>query len=94
MLIASPKKKTNISIVTCDIQQKDYIKYLGVFIDKNLRWDKQITHVNNKIAKNAGILLKLRYYTSICTLKHLYYTLIYPYLNYGLIARVLLIKLG
>ena len=42
---------------------------------EKLKWDTQIAHINNKIAKNTGILFKLRHY-SICTVKHLHYTLI------------------
>ena len=37
MIIDSPKKKTNISITTCHIEQKSQINYLGVFIDEHLR---------------------------------------------------------
>ena len=37
MIIASPKKKTNISITTCHTEQKSQIKYLGVFIDEHLK---------------------------------------------------------
>ena len=42
--------------------------------------------INNKITKNIGILFKLRHYVPISTLKQLYYTLIYPYLTYGLMS--------
>ena len=86
MLITSPRKKPNLSIVACNIQRKEYIKYLGVYIDKNLKWNTQIAHINDKIAKNTGILFKLRHYVSIRTLKQLYYSLIYPYLNYALMS--------
>ena len=34
--------------------------------------------------KNVGIVNKLRYYVDIHTLKQLYYSLIYPYLTYGI----------
>ena len=37
-----------------------------------------------KLAKNVGIINKLRHYLDFHMLKQLYYTLIYPYLNYGL----------
>ena len=33
-----------------------------------------------------GILYKPRNYVSMNTLKQLYYTLIYPYLNYGVMS--------
>ena len=36
-IIASAKKKTNISTTTCHIEQKFQIKYLGFFIDEHLK---------------------------------------------------------
>ena len=77
MMITSPKKKTNIRITACNIEQKSQIKYLGVFIDEHLKWDAQLQHI---ITKNIGILFELRHYVPLSTLKQLYYTLIYPYL--------------
>ena len=52
----------------------------------DLQWEPQIQHVNNKLAKNVGIINKLRHYLDFHMLKQLYSsdTLIYPYLNYGL----------
>ena len=50
----------------------------------HLEWEPQIQHVNNKLAKNVGLINKLRHYLDFFTLKQLYYTLICPYLNYGL----------
>ena len=73
MLIASPRTEKTKLITACNIQRKEYIKYLDVYIDENLKWDTQIAH-------------KLRHYVSIRTLKQLYYTLIYPYLNYALMS--------
>ena len=55
------------------------IKYLGIYIDEHLNWKTQITHANNKLAKNFGIINKLRHYLSLHTLKQLYYSLIHPY---------------
>ena len=86
MLITSPRKKVDVRVSACDIDQKSQIKYVGVLIDDCLRWDAQLQYISNKITKNTGILSKLRYYVSINTLKQLYYTLIYPYLNYGLMS--------
>ena len=78
MIITSPKKKTNIRITACNIEQKSQIKYLGVFIDEHLKWDAQLQHINNKITKNIGILFNLRHYVPVSTLKQLCHTLIYP----------------
>jgi len=87
MLINSPRKKaTHINIL--NFEKKTWIKYLGVYIDQHLNWKDQITHVKNKVSKNIGILYKLRqwvymWHVSNHVLKQLYYTLIYPYINYA-----------
>ena len=59
---------------------------MGVFIDQHLKWDARLQHINKKITKNIGILIKLRHFVPVSTLKQLYYTLIYPYLTYGLMS--------
>ena len=85
MVITSAKKKIS-RIKIADIEQKDNIKYLGIYLDEHLNWEYQIKHINNKIAKNIGIIYKLRYYLDFNMLKQLYYTLVYPYLNYSLLS--------
>ena len=87
MLVSSSRCHPKIHITGIDHEQKDYIKYLGVYVDKHLNWKPQIQHVNNKLAKNLGILSKLRYYIDLNILKQIYYALIYPYLSYGILAR-------
>ena len=84
MLVTSKQIKTPINID--NIECKSSIKYLGVYIDDKLNWNYQITHINNKITKNIGILCKLRYYLNLKSMKQLYFSLIYPYLNYGLLS--------
>ena len=85
MLITS-KPRNNTLIHIPNITHTSCIKYLGVYIDEHLDWHNQITYVNNKIAKNVGILFRLRYHLNMQMLTNLYYTLIYPYLNYGLMS--------
>ena len=58
MLISS-RKKVLPDIEIGNIEQKDYIKYLGIFIDKYISWDQQINNIQNKIAKNTAIINKL-----------------------------------
>ena len=77
---------SNRKIHIHNIEQKSYVKYLGVYLDEYLNWDHQIKHVNVKINKNYGIINKLRYYVDLKMLKQLYFTLIYPYLNYGIMS--------
>ena len=47
-----------------------------MYIDEDITWEQRITHVKAKIAKNIGIITKLRYHLDLIMLKQLYYTLI------------------
>lgn len=85
MIIKSSRKKIpNIELP--QFKQTEYIKYLGVYIDENLTWDKQINFILSKISKNNGIIRRLRHYVNLKTLQSLYYTLIYPYFSYGILS--------
>ena len=68
------------------LERKDYIKYLGVLIDNHLTWKYHISHVASKISRNIGIIARLRHFTPFSTLQHVYRSLIFPYLSYGLVA--------
>ena len=57
-------------------------KFLGVHIDNRLTWSEHISTVCRKIARNTGILSKLKYFLPQHILKTLYQTLIAPHLNY------------
>ena len=72
------------TLVLSYIARKTNIKYLSVFIDEHLNWGPQILHINNKVSRNMGIINKLKNYLDIHTLTQLYYTLIFPYLSYGI----------
>ena len=59
-------------------------------IDSNLSWKKQVACVLKKVRRGIGIPSKIRYYITKDILKSVYYTLIYPFLIYGLIANTTL----
>ena len=40
----------------------------NMYIDQQLHWGPQIKHINNKLAKNIGIVTKLRYYVNLHTI--------------------------
>ena len=67
------------------IEQKNSIKYLGIIIDSNLSWKEHIHQLSKKISRGIGIISKLRHYVNKSILVQLYYSLIYPFLTYGLI---------
>ena len=68
------------------LESKNYIKYLGVLIDKNLTWKYHIDAITAKISKTVGLISKLRHSIPRHILLYIYQTLIHPHLNYGLAA--------
>ena len=62
------------------------MKYLGIYIDSNLNWRNQVNYIKKKINLTIGILSKIRYYVNINALINLFYSLVYPFLIYGLIV--------
>ena len=61
----------------------DFIKYLGMYIDKFLDWNKHIQELSKKLSRANGILSKLRYNTPIDICLQVYYAIFYSYLIYG-----------
>ena len=61
-------------------------KFLGVIIDDRLNWSNHISSIKTKIAKGIGIIYKAKKLLNENTLVTLYYSFVYPYLYYGIIA--------
>ena len=76
--------KTNIC--NNQIQRSESIKVLGVFIDENLTWKEHIKYIQNKIAKNIGIIFRSKPYLNKKCLVPLYYSYIHSYIPYANIA--------
>ena len=69
-----------------DLDNKECVKYLGVLIDSHLSWRNHIDYISTKLSKTIGLFAKLRHSVPQHTLITLYWSLIHPYLNYGIIA--------
>ena len=50
-MIIPSRKKVLQDIHIENITQTDYIKYLGIYIDKYISWNQHINHIKNKITK-------------------------------------------
>ena len=79
-----PLKNVTLLINKKAIQQKDHVKYLGVLIDSQLTFKYHITAVSKKISRTTGLMYRIRKYVDNKTLTMIYYSLIYPYLIYGI----------
>ena len=76
------KNVSNIKIDGNNIQQVNKTKFLGIVIGEHLNWALHISHLCNIIARNVGILQKLRYFIPTYVLKILYHSLILSHLQY------------
>ena len=81
--VNKPLKPVTILINRHVIEQKEYIKYLGVLIDAKLTFKQHISAVSKKISRTIGLMYKLRHYVSKKILVMLYYSLIHPFLIYA-----------
>ena len=66
------------------INQTKYVKYLGVRIDSNLSFSHHISSVSKKISRAVCIMFKINEIVPTHILINLYYSIIYPFLIYGL----------
>lgn len=81
-------KKLSIKLNTNEVEiaSVQNIKYLGVFIDCNLKWD---VHINYVVKKLRTLLYKFRHLSQLLQieqLKTLYHALIESHINYGIVA--------
>lgn len=68
------------------ITETKQTKYLGIVIDRHLKWDFQIKNTTQKL---RGLLSKFRYlvdFLSVRNLKTLYYALVQSLLSYGILG--------
>ena len=59
-------------------------KYLGILLDDKFSFKSQITHLESKISRSAGVIAKLRYYLPPETLLNLPFASVHSYLLHGL----------
>ena len=90
MVCFSKKGQTvdhDLTTVTMDgtsIAREKSSKYLGITLDENLSWENHCINVANKMARNAGILNRVKNSLPTSSLCTLYNSLIFPHFSYGL----------
>ena len=77
-----PLRSKELCINGTSIEFVEQTKFLGVYLDYCLSWEKHINHIKSKISKGMGIICKARQSFNVHTLLNLYYSFIYPYLSY------------
>ena len=90
MIFSKDKRRTSTNkhllINNHSIERVSQFKFVGYYLDEKLSWNLHISTVSTKIAKNIGLLCKLRKTLNNDTLRNLYFSLIHPYINNGLMV--------
>ena len=77
------RQKVTILINNKAIEVEE-VKYLGIIIDSKLTFKNHINELKKKISRSIGVLYKLRPFVTSKILSSVYYTIIYPFLLYGI----------
>ena len=80
-----PLDYSNISIKMSGLKitPVEYIKYLGMYLDRFLDWNHHVKELSKKLSRANGILSKLRYNVSLETCIQVYYAIFFSYLIIG-----------
>ena len=66
-----------------ELEQKDTAKYLGIYFDNNLTWNKHIEYINCKLNRGIGVLRKIKKIRQEKTLENIFNAFLKLYLEYG-----------
>ncbi len=73
----------NVHINGEPINRVSVAKYVGIYIDENLKWDVHIGKIIPKISAKISILRSLRNVVPIDSLTHMYNAIVLPQFNYA-----------
>ena len=89
MIFKQKQKRCNtdlkILLNNIEIDLVKEVSFLGVILDKHLTWKVHISHVARKMSKSIGIVKKASFCLSN-SLITLYYSLVYPYMQYYILV--------
>jgi hypothetical protein len=78
------KKTQDLQISGQTIYQVKNTKFLGINIDDKLKWDVHIKSIKSRISSSLFIMNKIKHFVPMKSLRTLYYSIVYPYLTYGI----------
>ena len=86
--VFGPKHKvtTELKLYICgkEIQNTESCKYLGIFIDCDLKWKTHINYIYNKLLKFTSIFYKIRTKIPQNILRMIYFAFVHSHLVYGI----------
>lgn len=97
IVIRAPQKKSNFDNLVlsingtelsriCSNTDEKSTKFLGLHVDEFLSWKYHITYINNKISRTLFAMKQAKHILPADSLLALYFALIHPHINYGILA--------
>ena len=84
-MIFSNRKVSNVRSIELHNEPLEHVssvRFLGVELDENLKFNLHINNISQKISKNTGMIRKIKEFIPNDTLINLYHSLVEPYLYY------------
>ena len=79
------REETVLTMSDTIIKPTHCITFLGLYIDERLDWQEYINAYRKKLTSVLHAINKVNHFLPVASLKLIYYTLVYPYLTYGII---------
>ena len=87
-------QQPNISCITefqlqlnkTSLKREHIVKYLGIVLDKSLKWCDQIQHLPLQLARYSGLFYKICDFLPRQTLRMLFYSLVYSKLQCSILV--------
>ena len=73
-----------LSLNSFTLFRQHTVKYLGIYIDENLKWSTHIHHLSLQLARYAGIFYRIRNLLPLDTMRMLYHRFIYSRVQNGI----------
>ncbi len=73
----------NYRMLGVDLENTDSCQYLGIQLQNDLRWNRQVTHAAGKASRILNFIKRNFYHASSSTKEKLYHTLVRPHLDYA-----------
>ena len=74
-----------LNLYDSQILRKSETKFLDMIINDTFFWKPNVNFMKSKISRMIGVLFKLNKYLITSAMKNIYYSLIFPHLQYGII---------
>ena len=75
--------KLKIKINGRKLYPSDNVKYLGIFLDSHLNWNKHCDYLATKLSRANGLLSKIRHYVARETIRKIYFALFSSIMSYA-----------